>query len=58
MKLSLCRYLPAIFADAMRSGGASAAARMLNTPQQHPELVWDNDAKDRVSSIVARHKNE
>ena len=54
----MCKYLPAIFADAMRSGGGSVAARMLNTCEKHPELVWDTDAKERVSSIILRHKEE
>lgn len=54
----MCKYLPAIFADAMRSGGGSVAARMLNTCEKHPELVWDTDAKERVSSIISRHKEE
>lgn len=57
VKLCLGAFLPTIFADAMRDS-PEAAVNMFETAHEHPELVWDQEAKDRVCSTVAKLRRE
>jgi len=51
----LSKFLPPIFHDAMREN-AEAAVHMYETNHENPELVWDDDARGRVVSVVTEMK--
>lgn len=53
VRLTVSRYLPGVFAEAMRESGAAAAVHMLDANHEHPELVWSDDARRRVCGHVA-----
>ncbi|XP_017781227.1 PREDICTED: dnaJ homolog subfamily C member 13 [Nicrophorus vespilloides] len=57
VKLSLSSFLPPIFADAMRDS-PETSVHMFEQANEHPELIWDQDAKDRVCVTVARLRRE
>lgn len=57
VKLCLGAFLPTIFADAMRDSPETAVS-MFETAHEHPELVWDQEAKDRVCAAVAKMRRE
>lgn len=57
VKLVLSAYLPAIFSDAMRES-PEAAVNMFESAHEHPELIWDQDSKDRVCSMMAKFRRE
>ncbi|XP_026320399.1 dnaJ homolog subfamily C member 13 [Hyposmocoma kahamanoa] len=53
VRLTIARYLPGVFAEAMRESGPAAAVHMLDANHEHPELVWGDDARRRVCAHVA-----
>lgn len=57
VKLALQIFLPPIFADAMRDS-AQTAITMFEQSQEHPELIWDQETKNRVCETVAKLRNE
>lgn len=57
VRLALGAFLPPIFADAMRDSPETSVT-MFETAHEHPELIWDQEAKDRVCSVVARLRRE
>ncbi|XP_019866686.2 dnaJ homolog subfamily C member 13 [Aethina tumida] len=57
VRLALGAFLPPIFADAMRES-PETAVNMFESSHEHPELIWDQDAKDRVCATVARLRRE
>lgn len=57
IRLALGAFLPPIFADAMRDN-PQTAVHMFESTHEHPELIWDQEAKDRVCTTVARMKRE
>jgi DnaJ family protein C protein 13 len=57
VRLCLGTFLPPIFADAMRDS-PEASVNMFESAHEHPELIWDQDAKDRVCTTVARLRRE
>lgn len=57
VKLALSAFLPTIFSDAMRDS-AEASVNMFESAHEHPELIWDQDAKDRVCATVAKLRRE
>lgn len=57
VKLVLQFFLPPIFADAMRDS-AQIAVTMFEQSEEHPELIWDEEAKNRVCETVAKLRNE
>ncbi|XP_066249736.1 dnaJ homolog subfamily C member 13 [Euwallacea similis] len=50
-------FLPPIFLDAMRDS-PETSMNMLESSHEHPELIWNEDAKNRVCSIVSRMTDE
>jgi len=50
-------FLPPIFLDAMRDS-PETSVNMLESNHEHPELIWNEDAKTRVCSIVSRLTDE
>lgn len=57
VKLTLGNFLPPIFADAMRDN-PQTSVNMFESIHEHPELIWDQDAKDRVCSTIAKMRRE
>lgn len=57
VRLAVGAFLPPIFSDAMKES-AEAAVSMFESAHEHPELIWDQDAKDRVCAIVAKLRRE
>lgn len=57
VRLALGAFLPPIFADAMRDS-SETSVHMFESAHEHPELIWDQEAKDRVCSVVARLRRE
>lgn len=57
VRLCLGAFLPPIFADAMRDS-PEAAVNMFESAHEHPELIWDQEAKDRICATVARLRRE
>ncbi|KAJ8925386.1 hypothetical protein NQ315_009217 [Exocentrus adspersus] len=57
VRLALGAFLPPIFADAMRDSPETSVT-MFESAHEHPELIWDQEAKDRVCTVVARLRRE
>lgn len=57
VRLCLATFLPPIFADAMRDSPETSVT-MFEQAHEHPELIWDQEAKDRVCLIVTRLRKE
>lgn len=57
VRLTLSNFLPPIFADAMRDN-PKASVNMFESIHEHPELIWDQDAKDRVCTTIAKLRRE
>lgn len=49
----MSRYIPGVFAEAMRESGPASAAHMFDSRHEHPELVWSDEARLRVASRLA-----
>ncbi|KAG6454842.1 hypothetical protein O3G_MSEX008886 [Manduca sexta] len=54
VRLTIARYLPLVFAEAMREGSAAAALHMFDAAHEHPELVWSDEARHRLASHLAQ----
>jgi len=53
----MSKFLPPIFHDAMREN-AEASVHMYETNHENPELVWDDDARQKVQSVIAEMKGD
>ncbi|XP_063894399.1 dnaJ homolog subfamily C member 13 [Helicoverpa armigera] len=62
VRLTISRYIPGVFAEAMRESGASNAVHMFDAQHEHPELVWTDDTRKRLASHIAqlrdRHQSD
>lgn len=57
VKLDLSKFLPRLFSEAIRDA-PKQCVHMFETKHENPELIWDEDAKAKVSRIVAELKEE
>lgn len=57
VKLALGAFLPPIFSDAMRES-PEAAVNMFESAHEHPELIWNQESKDRVCAMMAKLRRE
>ncbi|CAG9563804.1 unnamed protein product [Danaus chrysippus] len=63
VRLTICRYVPGVFADAMReaggAGGAGPAAAMhaFDNNHEHPELVWADELRQRVRAGLVQRRD-
>ncbi|KAF7280153.1 hypothetical protein GWI33_006329 [Rhynchophorus ferrugineus] len=57
VKLAVDAFLPPIFSDAMRDSPETSIS-MFETEHEHPELIWNQGAKDRVCAVVRKLMNE
>lgn len=57
VRLDLSRFLPKLFSEAIRDS-PKQCVHMFESKQENPELIWDEDIRARVSSMVAELKDE
>lgn len=57
VKLDLSKFLPRLFSEAIRDA-PKQCVHMFETKHENPELIWDDNAKARVSRIVGELKDE
>lgn len=57
VQLALSSFLPPIFADGMRDN-PQACVQMFESQHEHPELIWNQEAKNRVCKTVAKFRRE
>jgi len=53
----LSKFLPPVFSDAMREN-PEASVHMFEGNHENPELVWDDDARKKVKSVVLEMTSE
>ncbi|XP_050098670.1 dnaJ homolog subfamily C member 13 isoform X1 [Anopheles aquasalis] len=51
VRITVCKYLPAVFLDAMIDS-TSVAVQMYESVHEHPELIWNDDIRACVSDAV------
>jgi len=57
IKLILCKFLPILFIDAMKDS-PPAAVNMFDTPQENPELIWNEEGRQQVASALKKLSDE
>jgi hypothetical protein len=57
IKILVCKFLPAIFTDAMRDNPEAAVA-MFEGTHENPELIWNEDARSKVQTEIVRLRDE
>lgn len=53
VRITVCKFLPAVFLDAMIDS-PSISVQMLESEHEHPELIWNEKTRDRVSQIIRK----
>ncbi|CAG9133967.1 unnamed protein product [Plutella xylostella] len=53
VRLTISRYIPAVFAEAMCAGAPQSVIHMMDSRHEHPELVWSDEARATVAATVA-----
>ena len=53
VRLTICRHVPGVFAEAMREAGAAAALHAFDASHDHPELVWGDELRHKVRASLA-----
>lgn len=56
VRLLLAKFLPVIFMDAMRESPESSV-HMFEGVHENPELIWNNESRERVCDTVKKMKN-
>lgn len=51
VRLTLVRFLPAVFMDAMRDN-PEAAVHIFEGTHENPELIWNDSSRETVSTTV------
>ncbi|XP_034835382.1 dnaJ homolog subfamily C member 13 isoform X1 [Maniola hyperantus] len=54
VRLTISRYVPSVFAEAMREAGAAGALHTFDAAHEHPELVWGDELRARVRANLAQ----
>lgn len=50
VKISLAKYLPEVFLDAIKNS-AEAGVVMFDNNSENPELIWNEDARNRLTRV-------
>ncbi|XP_063386094.1 dnaJ homolog subfamily C member 13 [Cydia fagiglandana] len=58
VRLTMSRYVPGVFCEAMRESGPASATHMFDSRHEHPELVWTDEARARVCSTLAERADK
>lgn len=53
VRITVCKFLPAVFLDAMIDS-PSISVQMLESEHEHPELIWNEKTRDRVSQTIQK----
>ena len=51
VRLTLMRFLPGVFMDAMRDN-AEAAVHIFEGTHENPELIWNDGSRETVSTTI------
>jgi len=57
VRITINKFLPIIFVDAMKQN-PEASVSMLDSEHENPELIWNNDTRERVARVVAEECNK
>jgi DnaJ homolog subfamily C member 13 len=57
IRISVQKFLPSVFLDAMIDS-PSISVQMFESEHEHPELIWNEKVRNRVSQIVKRTAEE
>ncbi|XP_054717127.1 dnaJ homolog subfamily C member 13-like [Uloborus diversus] len=57
LRIVLSKFLPTLFLDAMKDS-PEAAVHMFEGVQENPELIWNDESRERLCSIVQSLANE
>lgn len=57
MRISVCKFLPGVFLDAMIESPPTAV-QMFETTHEHPELIWNDETRDKVIDCVTNHSSD
>lgn len=52
VRISITKFLPTIFMDAMKTSPETAVS-MLDSQHENPELIWNEDTQAKVSRVVS-----
>ncbi|KAG1687435.1 DnaJ subfamily C member 13 [Nymphon striatum] len=55
VKIALSKFLPTVFLDAMRDN-PETAVHMYEGSQENPELIWNDNSRDKVSDVIVEHR--
>ncbi|CAB3251111.1 unnamed protein product [Arctia plantaginis] len=58
VRLTISRYIPGVFAEAMRESAPASAVHMFDAQHEHPELVWSDDTRTRLAAHVAQLRDK
>lgn len=53
VRITVCKFLPAVFLDAMIDS-PSIATQMFESEHEHPELIWNEKTRDKVSQTIRK----
>ncbi|XP_069107344.1 LOW QUALITY PROTEIN: dnaJ homolog subfamily C member 13-like [Argopecten irradians] len=56
LRITLSKFLPPIFMDAMRDS-PEASVHMFEGTHENPELIWNDDSREKVSDVVRKLKD-
>jgi DnaJ family protein C protein 13 len=57
VRILLAKFLPSIFMDAMRDS-PEASVHMFESTHENPELIWNDQAREKVCGVVKQMKDE
>ncbi|XP_064598102.1 dnaJ homolog subfamily C member 13-like isoform X2 [Liolophura sinensis] len=57
VRIILNKFLPSIFMDAMRDS-SEAAVHMFEGTHENPELIWNDEAREKVSAVIKKLKDK
>lgn len=57
IRISVCKFLPGVFLDAMIES-PPIAVQMFESTHEHPELIWNDKTRDTVIDAVIRFSND
>lgn len=57
VRITLSKFLPLIFMEAMRDS-PEASVQMFEANHENPELIWNDDAREKVSQISKKYKDQ
>ncbi|KAL3854398.1 hypothetical protein ACJMK2_013668 [Sinanodonta woodiana] len=57
VRIILSKFLPSIFMDAMRDS-PEASVHMFEGTHENPELIWNDESREKVSEVVRKMKDK